>query len=765
MKFRKPLLSTVTRRLLEALCLTSFGLGLLFVMTGGVDVSNGWFTLSIHSPWRAFLLALIFLAARFAIDPRHRRNEPGRAENDEPGDPRFVTVGFLLLAALIFFIFQARFSTDDYFYYDYLRSLFFDADLSFLNERAIHHPSWVWIRESNLVQPTPTGYVRNVFAAGVSLLWLPFFLIGHGCALISRLAGGRELLTGYSTPYLSVLCTGSITYTFIGLVLAYRMCRRLVGGKWSFASVLLVFSGSPLLYYTFKAPGFSHGMSFFTTALFIHLWLRQRARPDRRDAVVFGLVGGLMTIVRWQNLLFFCLPAFDWLMAVADRVKGRSKTGVVGEVSLQALISSLFALMVCVPQMVIFKVLNGGFLKTGSWVALQQEYPKILEVLFAPRNGLFSWSPILLPALAGLLILLYRKPRLGVPLLAAVVLQVMINSTAYDWWGGGGFGMRRMCATLPIFILGLGYLMERIATGKWRRVLLGGSLAAVGWSWFLLVFHLSLRHAKEKVIRPDIFAFEHWPSYWQTFIEVFRTATVSVPWGWAFLPLFIGFLYLPIRMALRGRGSCGEALGRWLVPAVVLGCLLLAGHLWATGQQARTIEVLELGDSQEFGRPIPFRVGNRAEYQGGYKEWRITTEQPLRVDVKTPPRRSVLTIVTYADTDRALEQGTVIGEIIIQGRGDTSVRLPLRWGIETGEGCTDRLGFASAAPTAALPVVCTVDRRSRRRATRFSTSWNLPPGLKITRIVVRGRSVRTGADLVVTGICFEEADPGRPHML
>lgn len=85
----------------------------------------------------------------------------------------------------------------------------------------------------------------------------------------------------------------------------------------------------------------------------------------------------------------------------------------------------------------------------------------LAEVLFAPRNGWFSTTPIAYAAVIGLLTLPRRMRLVAAGLVTVVVIQVYLNSTVFDWWGGAAFGQRRMCnVTLPLGV-GLASLLWR----------------------------------------------------------------------------------------------------------------------------------------------------------------------------------------------------------------------------------------------------------------------------------------------------------------
>jgi hypothetical protein len=105
--------------------------------------------------------------------------------------------------------------------------------------------------------------------------------------------------------------------------------------------------------------------------------------------------------------------------------------------------------------------------------------PHLWGVLISTRHGLFSWHPVVLVGVLGLLAL--RKCRWRWVLLLAFVLDVYVASIAGDWWAGHGFGMRRLTGILPVACIGLAALYERLDE-RWRRYLHGGAVALVAWN-------------------------------------------------------------------------------------------------------------------------------------------------------------------------------------------------------------------------------------------------------------------------------------------
>jgi len=84
--------------------------------------------------------------------------------------------------------------------------------------------------------------------------------------------------------------------------------------------------------------------------------------------------------------------------------------------------------------------------------------PKIFDLLFSMRHGLFSWTPIFLFSFLGAFGFLLFKKRNWILLYiyyGTFFSQLYLNSIVSDWWAGASFGQRRFIDFLPFLLIGL----------------------------------------------------------------------------------------------------------------------------------------------------------------------------------------------------------------------------------------------------------------------------------------------------------------------
>ena len=372
------------------------------------------------------------------------------------------------------------YSSDEIQYFAFLRSVWFDRDLSFENEYQYFYDRGIarsqGFHETFLERTTDTGRRINYGTVGCAILWSPFYLAGD---IAARVTGAP--VDGFSKPYVAAIAYGSAVYGFLALVLAVLCAQRL--GLNGVVAALAVWLGTPLFFYMYVAPPFSHACSAFGVALFIYVWLRIRDDWPARGLFMLGAAGALMAMVREQDALLVAGPALDFLWTVFAR---HAPTDVSKRVAGVAAAAAGFT-AVFLPQAVTYLILN-GHLGPHATVARKMNWmaPHALQVLFSPAHGFFVWTPLALVALAGLFALfLQRKTRVVVCLLVMVALQIYSAGSVESWTVAGAFGQRRFIALTAVLVLGYAALRQAL-TQPARRALTIVTVLAVYWNLALI---------------------------------------------------------------------------------------------------------------------------------------------------------------------------------------------------------------------------------------------------------------------------------------
>jgi hypothetical protein len=284
---------------------------------------------------------------------------------------------------------------------------------------------------------------------------------------------------GFSKPYLAAVAYGSAVYGFLAVVLALLGARRL--GLNAFAGALAIWLGTPLLFYMYVAPPFSHAGSAFAVALFTYVWLRVRHDWSTRGLAALGAAAALMTMVREQDAFFAVGAALDFGLWAVRRPNSQSlKPKAQSLIAAAAAFAAVFA-----PQAATYLVLN-GHLGPHSSVGRKMNWisPHALEVLFSPEHGFFVWTPLALIALAGLLFLYVaagtRNSQAALCLIVMALLQIYVGGSVESWTVAGAFGQRRFIALTAAMVIG--YSALAATSGRARPWLTVVTLLAVYWN-------------------------------------------------------------------------------------------------------------------------------------------------------------------------------------------------------------------------------------------------------------------------------------------
>ena len=399
------------------------------------------------------------------------------------------------------------YASDEVQYFAYLRSLWFDRDVSFGNEYRHFYDAGVTrtrlFRETFLEPVTETGRPLNFGTLGCAILWAPFYAAGDAVAHVMRAAGMDVATDGYSRPYVAAVCYGSAVYAFLAVLLSVWAARRIVsrtagGARWAAVlGGLGVWLGTPLLFYMYIAPPMSHACSAFAVALFVAVWLRVRERWSPAGLALLGALAALVTMVREQDAFFAAGPALDFALAAgAPYVRRRRGANTLeGERVPRAWLGVAAAaatfLLVFTPQALAYLSLNGRILPSRlvsrkmTWTS-----PHALQVLGSPEHGLLFWTPLVVLALAGLVALLWRTGdtrRVAGCLLLMVAAQVYVAGSVESWTVAGAFGQRRFVGLTVLLVIGLAALADVVRSAAGRTALAGAVVLCVWWNIGLIV--------------------------------------------------------------------------------------------------------------------------------------------------------------------------------------------------------------------------------------------------------------------------------------
>jgi hypothetical protein len=384
-------------------------------------------------------------------------------------DPAVLLLAAFLGALLtVLFSHGNRVGGDATHHYMYLVSIMEDGDLDFENNAS-----------------DIAGEVSETFkhhSIGPALVWAPWYVLAE---LGSRLTGRPP--DGWNALYRNAVAIGALLFGWSGLLALYLSGRRLTGRTPAFLSAIAIGGGTFLFSYLAFDPAMSHSSTFAGASWLVYWGLRaDPLRPGH--AFLLGVLLGFTSIQRWQAAVLALFVSAVFARAVWA---SRSRAWL-----LPALACLAGAVLLFLPQSIVWKHVFGAWLTIPQGPAFVGAQPRIEGVLFSPRHGLFSWSPVLYLALPGFVLWARRQPWLCGGALLTILATTRANAGLADWFGGSAFGARRFDLTLPFFGLALALVFDRAAAFLARRphaALAAGIAAAVLWNSFFAVAYFSGR--------------------------------------------------------------------------------------------------------------------------------------------------------------------------------------------------------------------------------------------------------------------------------
>jgi hypothetical protein len=360
-------------------------------------------------------------------------------------------------------------------YFVYITSSWFDGDLQFIDEWS----QTGLIRDGQFLfkDITPTDHLGNHWTAGTSIAWYPAFVAADTITRIS----GRDRHDGFATLDVAAVTFVSALAGLFVLLASMHVARKYCSEGIAAAAAIAIWLGSPLAWYSTRHASMSHALSAAVCSGVVLLSLRLRDELTLRRVFALGLAIGFACAVRPQNIAIALVPLF-----IVDVRALLRKT--------HALL--LGGLIAALPQLIASTILWGGplvFVNIGgrahSWQMFARFRP--LETIFSWYHGLAPWTPLLLIAIVGL-VLLHRDDRgLARAGLATFAAQWLLLSSLERWfWGGASFGQRRFDSCTIFFVLGLAAVLQRLP--RWLGALL--TIATTAWTMglFIAATHLNL---------------------------------------------------------------------------------------------------------------------------------------------------------------------------------------------------------------------------------------------------------------------------------
>jgi hypothetical protein len=288
----------------------------------------------------------------------------------------------------------------------------------------------------------------NAHPIGVAVMQSPFFFTAHVLTRWSNLPPD-----GFSLYYQHAIGIAGLFWIVAGLWVLRDLMRRHFTDRVTAVALLALLLGTNLYHYATYDSAYSHAYSFFLIAAFLNLTERWHTRPSRGQAALLGLVFGLIVVTRHTNAL---VAVVFFLYGVTDLTSWRAAVSRFAFRWRDLAVIAGIAAIVLVPQLAIYYQATGQlFVNSYGGLGFSPLSPRLGGVLFGVQKGLFFWSPLLLAAVAGLVMARNSARAFTTGAVAFLILDTYVIASWWDWQFGGSYGHRGFVDTFPLLAIGL----------------------------------------------------------------------------------------------------------------------------------------------------------------------------------------------------------------------------------------------------------------------------------------------------------------------
>lgn len=383
-----------------------------------------------------------------------------------------IITGFLMLCSIIWVyhtkvLNAPKVYSDGFGYYVYLPALIY-RDFTFSFVEGWEHPL-------ELIEAA--GGLVNKYPVGVAVMESPFFFAAHLISLLRDALTGSVTATGYTNLYQYMVLFGGICYWIAGTALLYMLLTKYLGfsKKVSLLTCIVITYGTNLFHYASYDACFSHVYSYFLFNAFLYYlcWYEERDEEDRNrvwQTCIFGFLAGLIFMCRNTNILFVLTYVLygvtNWKTLKARMVKILKPIRAVPII--------LAGCLTILPQLLYWHTATGHwFLYSYGNESFYWLSPQLGNFLFSVRKGLFFWNPILLLAVAGMVVAYSVRDRLYVGLVVFFLLIIYVSSAWWFWSYGGSYGQRVAVDFMCLFAVFIAHLFGRL--DEWKKQDVGGN--------------------------------------------------------------------------------------------------------------------------------------------------------------------------------------------------------------------------------------------------------------------------------------------------
>lgn len=340
---------------------------------------------------------------------------------------------------------EATISWDVSGYYMYLPAAFIYKDIkkcSFRDEiLKKYKPTPEW-QQSFLHEPSG-NYVMK-YTLGMSVIYAPFFFVGHNYANISE----QYPADGFSRPYQVAISIGMLLYSFIGLWFLKKTLLIFFSDKITALTLVTITIGTNYFNYNAIDGAMSHNVLFMLYTLLIWKTISFYRLPTLWIGFQIGILCGLLTIIRPTEILSILIPFF-W--NISNTTDAKERTLLFSKKPKLLIIPIISFTSIVILQFIYWKYATGNwFVYTYGQEGFDWLSPHFFDGLFSYKAGWLVYSPMMILSIAGFFFLFKQYRKIYTTVIVFILPFTYLCFAWHEWWYAGSLGQRSMIQAYPV---------------------------------------------------------------------------------------------------------------------------------------------------------------------------------------------------------------------------------------------------------------------------------------------------------------------------
>lgn len=315
------------------------------------------------------------------------------------------------------------------------------------------------------------------YTMGMSVLYAPFFFIAH--ALASPLGFSAD---GFSDIYEFLIEFSGLFYLLFGLLYLRKLLLQYYNEKITTITLLIVFFGTNLLYYSTVEAAMSHSYTFSLFSVFLYYVVQFYKNVSLKHTIILSICFGLIVLVRPLNILLAIPIAFYGILSFKD-LKLRCR--FIMQHCKYVFVFMMVVLVILLPQFLYYKHVTGSYFifSYGKEGFFFNQF-HLIDILFSFRKGWFIYTPLMLLAIYGIMYMKnHAVSAFKLSIILLLPLYLYLVSSWWCWWYGGSFSQRSLIDIYPLLALPLAAIIFRIQSFSKSNQ----RLVAIGLSFFIIL--------------------------------------------------------------------------------------------------------------------------------------------------------------------------------------------------------------------------------------------------------------------------------------